>query len=174
MFSKILKRNGKLCFSQNPEKNDELIKIFLKYFFTNLNLYIIDDSSVKKQNYSSPMFRNNEKDKKKKKFDHSVIDTLLYLIFNTNLSGYSELILSNLKLLLNNKHLYMKEKSDTNIAKNFIKFITEFVHRLFNSIFYDKKYVEQINKKIKNKIEYNTNNEFLFNKLLEIIKIFNI
>ena len=176
MFSKILKKNGKLNFDKNKEKNEDLIKIFIKYFFTNLNLYIIDDSSVKNSNYSSPMYHNNDKNKKKNKFDHSVIDVLLYLIFNTNLNEekYSQLILSNLKLILNNKHLYIKEKSNSNIAKNFIKFITEFIHRLFNSIFYTKHYEEEINKKIKKEIEYNKDNEFIFNKLLDVIKIFNI
>ena len=176
MFSKILKKNGKLNFDKNPEKNEELVKIFIKYFFTNLNLYIIDDSSVKNSNYSSPIFHNNDKNKKKNKFDHSVIDVLLYLIFNTNLNkkDFSELILSNLKLILSNKHLYIKEKSNSNIAKNFIKFVTEFIHRLFNSIFYTKQYEEQINKKIKHKIEFNKDNDFIFNKLLDVIQIFNI
>ena len=176
MFSKILKKNGKLFFSENIEKNEELIKIFIKYFFTNLNLYIIDDSSVKNSNYSSPMFHSNDKNKKKNKFDHSVIDVLLYLIFNTNFNKdeYSKLILSNLQLILNNKHLYIKEKSNTNIAKNFIKFINEFFHRLFNSIFSTKKYEEKINKKINYKIEYNKSNEYLFNKLLDVLNIFSI
>ena len=174
MFAKILKKNGKLFFDKTPEKNKELIKIFIKYFFTNLNLYIIDDSSIKNSSYSSPMFHNSDKNKKKNKFDHSVIDVLLYLIFNTNLEEYSELILSNLKLILSNKHLYIKEKSNSNVAKNFIKFITEFIHRLFNSVFYTKKFEEEINKKIKQKIEYNKNTEFIFNKLLDVIQVFNI
>ena len=174
MFSKILKKNGKLYLSKDLEKNNELIRIFIKYYFTNLNLYIIDDSSVKNSNYSSPMFHDSEVNKKKKKFDHSVIDVLLYLIFNTNLDNYSELILSNLKLLLNNKHLYIKEKTNTNIGKNFIKFISEFIHRLINSIFNEKKYEEDINKKIRYKIEYNKENEFKYNKLLDIIEIFSI
>ena len=174
MFSKILKNNGKLLFSENKEKNKELIDIFIKYFFTNLNLYIIDDPSIKNSNYSSPIFHNNDKNKRKNKFDHSVIDTLLYLIFNTNLEegDISENILSNLKLILNNKHLYIKEKSNSTIAKNFIKFISDFFHRLLNTIFSKKNYEEKINKKIKYEIEYNKANEYLFNKLLDIINIF--
>ena len=172
MFAKILKKNGKLFFSEDKEKNDELIKIFLNYFFTNLNLYIIDDFSIKVPLYSSPVFFKSEKKKQKNKTDPSVIDTLLNIIFNTNLQQYNDIILSNLKLIVNYKHLYIKERSNTKIAKNFIKFITDFVHRLFNTIFYSKKYEEEINKKIKYEIEYNKTNEYLFNKLLDIIKIF--
>ena len=65
MFSKILKKNGKIIFSKNEQENDEYIKTFIKYYFTNLNLYLIDDSSVKNQNYTSPIFVNNDKNKKK-------------------------------------------------------------------------------------------------------------
>ena len=172
MFAKILKKNGKLFFSEDKEKNDELIKIFLKYFFNNLNLYIIDDFSIKTPNYSSPVFFKSEKNKQKNKTDPAVIDTLLNIIFNTNLEKYNEIILSNLKLIVNYKHLYIKERSNTKVAKNFIKFITDFVHRLFNTIFYSKKYEEEINKKIKYEIKFNKPNEYLFTKLLDIIKIF--
>ena len=174
MFSKILKNNGKLYFSEDAQKNKEYIEIFIKYFFTNLNLYIINDPSVQNSNYSSPVFFSNDKNKKKKKFDHSVIDTLLYLIFNINLEEYSEIILSNVKFILNNKHLYIKEKSNSNMGKNFIKFICDFFHRLLNTIFSRKNYEEKINKKLKYEIDFNKSNEFLFNKLLEIIQIFNI
>ena len=168
MFAKILKKNGKLFFCEEKEKNDEYINIFIKYYFTNLNLYIIDDPSIKSNNYISPIC--NEK---KNKYDHSVIDLLIYLLFNTSLESYFNIILSNLKIILNNKHLYIKEKSNTSVAKNFIKFISDFVHRLFGNIFYKKKFEEEINKKIKYEIEYNKNNEYIFNKLLDIIKIFN-
>ena len=175
MFSKILKNDGKLFFSEDKQKNKELIEIFIKYFFTNLNLYIIDDPSIKNSNYSSPVYHSNDKNKRKNKFDHCVIDTLLYLIFNTNLEKedlYNN-ILSNLKLILNNKHLYIKEKSNSTIAKNFIKFISDFFHRLLNTIFSKKNYEEKLNKKIKYEIDFNKTNESLFNKLLDIIQIFN-
>ena len=173
MFSKILKKDGKIFFSQDEQKNKEFIEIFIKYFFTNLNLYIIDDPSIKNSNYSSPVFHSNDKNKRKNKFDHCVIDTLLYLIFNTNLEKdlYNN-ILSHLKLILNNKHLYIKEKSSSTLAKNFIKFISDFFHRLLSSIFSKKNYEEKINKKIKSLIDFNKTNESLFNKLLDLIQIF--
>ena len=172
MFSKLLKKNGKLCFSKDEKKNDEYIKIFIQYYFTNLNLYIIDDSSIKNQNYNSPIFVNNDRSKKKQKFDHSVIDVLIGLLFNENLKNYSSMIEENLKIILNNKHLYIKENSNTTIANNFIKFINEFVYRI-NGLFYGKKYEEQIYKKLSSPIEYK-NNEYLFDKLLSIMKYFNI
>ena len=109
MFSKILKKNGKLYFSKNEKENDEYIKTFIKYYFTNLNLYIIDDSSIKNQNYSSPIFANNDNNKKKQKFDHSVIDILIGLLFNENLKKFSDIIDEHLKIILNNKHLYIKK-----------------------------------------------------------------
>lgn len=174
MFSKIIKNNGKLCFSKNEKENDECIKTFIRYFFTNLNLYIIDDSSVKNQNYTSPTFVSNDNSKKKKKFDHSVIDVLIGLLFNENLKQYSSFIDEHLKIILNNKHLHIKENSNSSIAKNFIKFINDFVHRMYN-IFHGKKYEEEINKKIveTSLIEYKKN-EYLFNRLLNIVKYFNI
>jgi len=173
MFSKILKKNGKLFFSKDEKENDEYIKIFIKYFFTNLNLYLIDDSSIKNQNYSSPLFVNNDNNKKKQKFDHSVIDVLIGLLFNENLKKYSDILDEHLKIILNNKHLYIKENSNTTVANNFIKFINEFVHRLYN-LFHKKKYEEEIYKKIRtNPIEYNSN-EYIFNKLLNIMNYFSI
>ena len=172
MLSKILKKDGKLFFSKEETKNDEYIKTFIKYYFTNLNLYIIDDSSIKNDNYSSPIFVNNDKNKKKNKFDHSVIDVLLSLLFNKNLEKYKEIIDENMKIILNNKHLYIKENSNSDLAKNFIKFINEFVHRL-KGLFSGKKYEEEIYKKISSPIEYQ-NNEYLFNRLLDIIKYFKV
>ena len=172
MFSKILKKNGNLFFSQNPSKNDDLIKIFIRYFFTNLNLYIMQSDSVKNSNYTSPVFHNNEKNKKKNKFDHCVIDTLLYLLFNQNLEKYSEFIFDNLKLILNNKHLLLKEKCNTDSGKNFIKFMNEFIYRLSN-IFYEKKFEEKIFKKISYEIDYESN-QYIFTKLLDILEIFQV
>ena len=172
MLSKILKKDGKFYFSKDETKNDEYIKTFIKYYFTNLNLYIIDDSSIKNDNYSSPTFVNNDKSKKKNKFDHSVIDVLLSLLFNKNLEKYKENIDENLKIILNNKHLYIKENSNSDLAKNFIKFINEFVHRL-KGLFSGKKYEEEIYKKISSPIEYQ-NNEYLFNRLLDIVKYFKV
>ena len=173
MFSKILKKNGKLYFSKNEKENEEYTKTFIKYYFTNLNLYLIDDSSIKNNNYSSPTFVNNDRNKKKKKYDHSVIDVLISLIFNSSLKEYSDLIDNHLKIILNNKHLYIKENSNSTIANNFIQFIKEFVQRLYN-LFHAKKYEEQIYKKIRmSPLEYK-DHEYLYNKLLKVIKSFNI
>ena len=173
MFSKILKKNGKLLFSKNEKENDEYIKTFLKYYFTNLNLFIIDDSSVKNSNYVSPIFKSTDKNKKKKKFDHSIIDVLIGIVFNENFKKYKDIIDEHLKIILNNKHLYIKEKSNTTIASNFIKFINEFIYKTYN-LFHGKKFEEEIYKKIPTSpIEYN-NNEYIFNRLLSIIKYFSI
>ena len=171
MFSKILKKNGKLCFSKSEKENDEYIKTFIKYYFTNLNLFIIDDSSVKNSNYTSPIFKSNDKSKKKQKFDHSVIDVLIGILFNENFRKYEELIDEHLKIILNNKHLYIKEKSNNTVANNFIKFINEIIYKIYN-LFHGKKFEEQIYKKIPTSlIEYN-NNEYTFTRLLNIIKYF--
>ena len=173
MFSKILKKNGKLYFSKNEKENDEYIKTFIKYYFTNLNLYLINDSSIKNDNYSSPTFANNDRNKKKKKFDHSIIDVLINLLFNSNLKEYSELVDNHLKIILNNKHLYINENSNNTIVNNFIQFIKEFVFRLYN-LFHGKKFEEQIYKKIRvSPLEYKEN-EYLYNKLKNVIKYFNI
>ena len=173
MLSKILKNNGKLIFSKNEQENTDYLKTFIKYYFTNLNLYLIDDSSVKNQNYTSPIFVNNDKNKKKQKFDHSVIDILIGLLFNENLKLYSDIIDEHLKIILNNKHLYIKENSNTSVANNFIKFINECVNRLYN-LFNGKKYEEEIYKKIRTSLIDYKNNEYMFNKLLNIMKYFSI
>ena len=173
MFSKILKKNGKLCFSKDEKQNYEYIKIFIQYYFTNLNLFLIDDSSIKNQNYSSPIFVNNDKSKKKQKFDHSVIDILLEFLFNENFNKYSDIIDEHLKIILNNKHLYIKENSNGTIANNFIKFVNDFVHKMYN-LFHGKKFEEEIYKKIRKSFVEYKNNEYLFTKLLDVIQYFSI
>ena len=95
------------------------------------------------------------------------------MLFNENLKKYSDILDEHLKIILNNKNLYIKENSNITIANNFIKFINEFVHRLYN-LFHKKKYEEEIYKKIRtNPIEYNSN-VYIFNKLLNIMNYFSI
>ena len=174
MFSKILKNNGKFYFSKDEKENDKYIKTFIEYFFTNLNLYIINDSSVKDSGFTSPVFVDNDRSKKKQKFDHSVINVLIGLLFNENLKNFSSKTDEHLKILLNSKHLQIRERTNSSTGKNLIKFISDLVSRMYN-IFHKKKYEEEINKKITeiNVIEYNSNG-YLFNRLLCVLKTFSI
>ena len=173
MFSKILMKNGTLNFSSNKKENTEYIKEFLKYYFTNLNLFIIDDNSVIDKNYSSPIFVDSEKNKSKGKSDKSIINVLINLLFNENLKEYNDCIENHLKLLLNNKHLYLKEKANEKIAKNYIQFLNDLIFRI-SSLFNTKKFDEKINKKFYTVKEYNPKTEYLYNRLLIIIKYFSI
>ena len=173
MFSKILMKNGKLNFSSNEKENTEYIKTFLKYYFTNLNLYIIDDNSVNDKNYSSPIFVDSEKNKNKGKSDRSIINVLINLLFNKNLKEYNDCIENHLRLLLNNKHLYLKEKANEKMAKNYIQFLNGLIYRV-SSLFNTKKFDEKINKKFYTIKDYNPNTEYLYNRLLTIFKYFSI
>ena len=64
LFSKILEDNGNLFFSKDPKENDEHIKTFIQYYFTYLNLYILNDSKVYNNNFISPTEEKSNNNKK--------------------------------------------------------------------------------------------------------------
>jgi hypothetical protein len=93
LFLKILSENGKLCFSKNPKENDEYIKQYIQYYFTYLNLYILNDQKVSSNNI---IICKNQIDNDDK-IDKNVVYILYFLLFNESLKEYSEYIESHLK-----------------------------------------------------------------------------
>ena len=170
-FSKILSHNGKFLFSKDSKKNDEYIKEFIAYYFTYLNLYILNDSKVYNNNFINPLNISNNNDKKTK-FEKSIIYVLIYLLFNENLIEYDKIIEKNLKIILDNKHLYLKEKSRDITTKNYIAFLQSFIYLMYY-IFHEKKYDTSIEKKILILKPYE-NNKYIYDRLLLILKYFSL
>ena len=168
LFHKILRKNGKLFFSKDPQKNKEYIDSFIKYFFTLLNLYICGDSKLIKQNYISPIPFFNKGDLKKFKFEKSVIWVLIELLFNPNFKELYSIIEQHLQLILNNKHLFLKEKSKDAITRNYIGFLIGLLYGI-NRLFHDKQYDKISEKYIMIPKKYE-GNEHIFNRLLIILK----
>ncbi len=168
MFHKILRKNGKLFFSKDPKKNNEYIDTFIKYYFTLLNLYISGDSKLIKQGYLSPIPLFNSEYRKKVKFEKSVISVLIELLFNPNFKDIYSLVEQHLLLILNNKHLFLKEKSKDAITKNYIGFLQGILY-VINRLFHDKQYDKDSEKFVLIPKKYE-GNEHLFNRLLIILK----
>ena len=165
LFSKILKNNGKLFFSKNPKENEEYIKQFIQFYFTYLNLYIIGDNKVKNKNNIIPI---DYEDKNNNDFDINVVEILYYLLFNENLKEYSSYIDSHFNIILNNKHLYLKEKSRDVTAKNYIFFLQIFIYKIENS-FTKRIYNKTYEKKIQIPKPYKEN-KYIYERLLTILK----
>ena len=168
MFHKILRNNGKLFFSKDPDKNKEYIEIFIKFYFTHLNLFIAGDSSLIRDSYDPyiPLF--NKDDKKKNKFEKSVVAILIELLFNPNLKEFYSLTESHFKIILNNKHLYLKEKSTDAGTKNYINFLQTILYSI-KRLFHDKIYDKTVEKFIKVPKKY-SENKYLYDRLLIILK----
>ena len=166
LFSKILKKNGKLFFSSNPKENEEYIKQFIQFYFTYLNLYIIGDNKVKNKNNILPIDyedKNNNND-----FDINVVEILYYLLFNDNLKEYSSYVDSHFNIILNNKHLFLKEKSRDVTTKNYIFFLQIFIYKIENS-FTKRIYNKTYEKKIQIPKPYQEN-KYIYERLLIILK----
>ena len=168
LFHKILRKNGRLFFSKDPKQNDEYIKTFINYYFTLLNLFISGDVSVINSNFLLiiPLFNKN--DKKKNKFEKSVVCVLIELLFNPNFKKFYSFTESHLKIILNNKHLYLKEKSKDAPTKNYINFLQMILYGI-NRLFHDKKYDKNLEKIIMIPKKYKEN-KFLYDRLLIILK----
>ena len=169
LFSKILKKNGKLFFSKDSKENDEYIKQFIQFYFTYLNLYLVDDTKV--MNNIIKICRYQVK-KNKSKFDKSIVNILYLLLFNENLKKYSEYIEAHLKIILNNKHLYLKEQSRDSTTRNYIALLQMFIYRLKKG-FYKKVFDITIQKKNKFLIPYK-NIKFIYDRFLTILKLFSL
>ena len=168
MFHKILRKNGRFCFSKDEKTNKEYIDTFIRYYFTLLNLFISGDAKVVKMNYESPIPLFNKEHMKKVRFEKSVVSVLIELLFNPNLKDIYSSVELHFTLILNNKHLFLKEKSKDAITKNYIGFLQSFIYGI-NRLFHDKQYNKEIGKYIliPKKFEENT---FLYNRLLIILK----
>ena len=104
MFQKIIRNNGKLYFSKDLEKNKEYIETFIKYYFTYLNLYILCDDKVTRQNYVSPIPMLNKDEQRKLKFEKSPNNDKIFFsqsIFSI-ISKSSEIIFFNSSTDINN------------------------------------------------------------------------
>ena len=167
-FHKIIRKNGKLYFSKEPEKNKEYIETFIKYYFTLLNLYILNDAKIKKSDYESPIPILNSDEKEAIKFEKSVVCILIELLFNPNFKDIYPLVESHLTLILNNKHLLLKEKSDDPITKNYINFLQTLIYGI-NRLFHDKHYDKNLGKFVKIPKKYEEN-KILYDRLLLILK----
>ena len=170
LFFKILNHNGKLYFSKDPKKNDDFIKEFIKYYFTYLNLYILDEDEIWGNIEESPIY--NENKKKKIDMDENVIDILYYLLFNESLKDYSSYIENHLMIILNNKHLYLKERSNDNSTLNYIQFLQLFLYKIGDE-FNKKIYNKIIERKIKIPKSYEKN-KYIYDRLLIILKYFSL
>ena len=168
MFQKIIRNNGKLYFSKDLEKNKEYIETFIKYYFTHLNLYILCDDKVTRQNYVSPIPMLNKDEQRKLKFEKSVISIIIELLFNPNFKDFYSLVEAHLLIILNNKHLLLKEKSKDGKTKNYINFLQGFLYAI-NRLFHDKVYDKNIMKYVKVPKKYEEN-KHLYDRLLIILK----
>ena len=168
LFHKIIRKNGKLYFSKEPEKNKEYTETFIKYYFTFLNLYISNDPRIKKSHYESPIPILNSDEKDAIKFEKSVVCILIELLFNPNFKSTYSLVESHLTLILNNRHLLLKEKSDDSITKNYINFLQTLIYGI-NRLFHDKHYDKNLGKFRKTLKNYEEN-KILYDRLLVILK----
>jgi len=171
IFSKILKDNGNLFFSKDPKENDEHIKTFIQYYFTYFNLYILNDSKVYNNNFISP-FEIKSNNNKKYTFDENISKILVFLLFNESFKEYNDYIGEHLNIILNNKHLYLKEKSRDSTTKIYICFLQQFFKNVY-SFFHFKKFKNEIMKKIKYLKPYEEN-KYIYHRLLIILKYFSL
>ena len=169
LFSAILENNGKLHFSKDPKENDEYIKQFIQFFFTYLNLYIIGESKVSNNNIliMKYQFKNN-----KKKFDTSIIKITYYLLFNESLKEYNDYIQTHLNLILNNKHLYLKERSRDGLTRNYIYFLQYLIYKIIKEFHY-KVFDTIIQKKVKIIKPYKEA-KYIYDRFLIILKQFSL
>ena len=169
LFSKILQDNGKFFFSKNPKENDEHIKTFIQYYFTYLNLYVLNESKVYNNNFISPS-SGKTTSSKKYTFDKNISKILVFLLFNESLKEYNDYIGEHLNIILNNKHLYLKEKSRDATTKIYICFLQQFIKSIY-SFFHFKKYDKDVMKKIRFLKPYEEN-KYIYDRLLVILKYF--
>ena len=169
LFSKILKNHGKLYFSKDPKENEEYIKKFIQFYFTYFNLYIIGDSKVQNKNSIWPIVYNDDKNNSN---DKIVGDILFYLLFNENLKEYNSYIDAHLKIILNNKHLFLKEKSRDVTTKNYISFLHIFIYKI-EYTFTKRIYSNIYEKKIQTPKPYESN-KYIYDRLLLILKYFSL
>ena len=170
IFDKILRKNGKLYFSKDPKENNEYIKQFIQYYFTFFNLYILGDSKVSNNSNISPIYYiyTHNKDK----FDICIVDILFYLLFNESLKEYYDFTIANLMIILNNKHLFLKERSRDTVTINYISFLQTFIKRIVR-FFQKKVHNKMLNKKIFVPRPYESN-KYMYDKLLLILKYFSL
>ena len=172
-FSHILCDEGKLYFSKDPKKNDEYIKQFIQYFFTYFNLYIQDDAKITKNMISNPKYEESKTIiKLRNKINVSVVDILVFLLFNENFKEYSSYIEDHLKILLNNKHLYLKENSRDSITKNYISFLQIFIYEVYN-LFNERIYDIDIENMVSITKPFEEN-KYRYNRLLVVLKYFSL
>ena len=168
MFHKILRKNGKLFFSKDAKKNKEYIDTFIKYFFTFLDSFIVNCDDLIRDDYISPIPLFNKKDEKRINFEKSIASVLIELLFNPNFKDVYPLVEQHLQIILNDKQIYLKEKSKDNITINYIDFLQGILYGI-NRLFHDKQYDKNAEKfiLIPKKFE---GNEHLFNRLLTVLK----
>ena len=171
IFSKILKNNGNFFFSKDPKENDARIKTFIQYYFTYFNLYILNDPKVYNNNFISP-YEGKSTNNKKYVFDKNISKILLFLLFNESLKEYNDYIEEHLNIILNNKHLYLKEKSRDSTTKIYICFLQQFFRNVY-SFFHFKQYNNEIMKKIRYLKPYEEN-KYIYDRLLIILKYFSL
>ena len=167
LFLKILSENGKLCFSKNPKENDEYIKQYIQYYFTYLNLYILNDQKVSSNNIIVCKNQIDNEDK----IDKNVVYILYFLLFNESLKEYSEYIETHLKIILR-KHLYLKERSRDATTRIYISFLQIFTKKTIMH-FHEKVYDKEIHKKIK-KIKPYDEIKYTYDRFLIILKYFSL
>ena len=170
LFSKILRHNGKLCFSKVPKENSDYIKQFIQYYFTYLNLYIVGDSKASNNNNISPIYYKYKSNKNK--FETCVANILFYLLFNESLKEYYDFTVTNLKIILNNKHLFLKERSRDVITVNYISFLQTFIYIIVKK-FKKKVYNKMLNKRLSIPKPYESN-KYMYDRLLLILKYFSL
>ena len=168
VFHKILRKNGKLYFSKEPKKNEKYIEIFIKYYFTRLNLCFSNYSKIFDPDNKSPIPLSNKEKIDDLNFEKSVVCILIELLFNLNFKHIYHLIDSHLILILNNNHLLLKEKSPDKLTIHYINFLQTLLHGIYR-LFNDKQYDKTIGKYILVIKEYEENKN-LYNRLLIILK----
>ena len=167
-FCKIIRGNGKLFFSKDEKLNNEYIETFIKFYFSNLNLLISGDPKVIRTDFESPIPLSNKLDKKRTKCDKSVVSILIELLFNPNFQQYYSHIESHFKIIVNNRHLYIKEKTKDTPSRNYIDFLQTILY-VIKRFFHDKKYDKTIGKKILVPKKYEEN-KHIYDRLLIILK----
>ena len=173
LFTHLLNHNGKLYFSKDPKENKEYIKQFIQYYFTHLNLYILVNSKVTNNNAINPKYNEKQKIlKNRSKFNSSIVEILINLLFNENFKEFTSFVEDNLKIILNNKHLYLKEKSTDSVTRNYISFLQVFIYEIFFE-FHTKSFDKDIGKAVYIVKTYE-DNKYKYDRLLTVLKYFSL
>ena len=171
-FHKIIRKNGKLYFSKDAKENKIYIETFIKYFFKNLSLFMTGNRKIFRNSYFSPIPISSERDKKKVKFEKSVVSIVIELLFNFNFKEYFPIIENEFKLIIDKKHLFLKEKSNDALSKNYISFLQTFIYGIIR-LFHDKIYDKTIGKYNLILKDYGKNKQ-LYDRLLIILKMISV